>query len=157
MTVLIIIFGALTLVAGIVIIINPEFIFGYLRNNLDKLAVHILAVVIRLVIGVLLIDQSSISKFPYAIEIIGWLLLHPQFQEIVSLISSERLNIIIETNGTLIDEAMAKFLKDAQYVSFISVSLDGSTAETHDELRNVKGSYDLATAGIKNGLASIKR
>ena len=73
MTVLIIIFGALTLLVGIVIIINPEFIFGYLRNNLDKLAVHILAVVIRLVIGVLLIYQSSMSKFPFTIEIIGWL------------------------------------------------------------------------------------
>jgi len=73
MTVLIIIFGALTLLAGIVIIINPEVIFGFLRNNLDKLVLHILAVVIRLVIGALLIYQSYISKFPFAIEIIGWL------------------------------------------------------------------------------------
>ena len=73
MTVLIIIFGALTLLAGIVIIINPEAIFGFLRNNLDKLAVHILAVVVRLVIGVLLIYQSSVSKFPFVIEVIGWL------------------------------------------------------------------------------------
>jgi hypothetical protein len=73
MTVLIIIFGALTLLAGIVIVINPEVIFGFLRNNLDKLELHILAVVVRLVLGVLLIYQSSISKFPFVIEIIGWL------------------------------------------------------------------------------------
>ena len=73
MTVLIIIFAALTLLAGIVIIINPEVIFGFLRNNLDKLALHILAVVIRLVIGALLIYQSNISKFPLVIEVIGWL------------------------------------------------------------------------------------
>jgi len=73
MTVLIIIFGALTLLAGIVIVINPEVIFGFLRNNLDKLVIHILAVVIRLVIGVLLIYQSNISKFPFVIEVIGWL------------------------------------------------------------------------------------
>ncbi len=73
MTVLIIIFGALTLLAGIVIVINPEVIFGFLRNNLDKLVLHILAVVIRLVIGALLIYQSSISKFPFVIEVIGWL------------------------------------------------------------------------------------
>ena len=73
MTVLIIIFGALTLLAGIVIIINPEFIFGFLRKNLDNLVLHILAVVVRLVIGVLLIYQSNISKFPLVIEIIGWL------------------------------------------------------------------------------------
>jgi len=73
MTVLIIIFGALTLLAGIVIVINPEVIFGFLRNNLDKLVIHILAVVIRLVLGVLLIYQSSISKFPFVIEVIGWI------------------------------------------------------------------------------------
>jgi hypothetical protein len=73
MIVLIIIFGALTLLAGIVIVINPEVIFGFLRNNLDKLVVHILAVVVRIVLGVLLIYQSSVSKFPVVIEIIGWL------------------------------------------------------------------------------------
>ncbi len=69
----ILIFGALTLFAGIVIIINPEVIFGFLRNNLDSLGLHILAVVIRFVLGVLLIYQSGASKFPFAIEIIGWL------------------------------------------------------------------------------------
>jgi len=73
MTLLIIIFGALTLLAGIVIVINPEVIFGFLRNNLDKLVLHILAVIIRLVLGALLIYQSNISKFPFVIEIIGWL------------------------------------------------------------------------------------
>ena len=73
MTALIITFGALTLLAGIVIVINPEVIFGFLRNNLDKIAIHILAVVVRLIIGALLIIQSSVSRFPLVIDIIGWL------------------------------------------------------------------------------------
>ncbi len=73
MTVVIIIFGALTLLAGIVIVINPEVIFGFLRKNLDKVALHILAVVVRIVLGLLLVYQSSISKFPLVIQIIGWL------------------------------------------------------------------------------------
>jgi hypothetical protein len=73
MTILIIILGALTLLAGILIVINAETIFGFLRNNLDKVELHILAVVVRIVLGVLLIYQSSISKFPLVIEIIGWL------------------------------------------------------------------------------------
>ena len=79
MTILIIIFGALTLLAGIVIVINPETIFGFLRNNLDKVELHILAVVVRIVLGVLLIYQSSISKFPLVIEIIGCSLLLPPY------------------------------------------------------------------------------
>jgi hypothetical protein len=70
---MIIIFGALTLLAGVVIVINPEVIFGFLRNKLDKLAVHILSVAIRIVIGALLIYQSYISKFPFVILIMGWL------------------------------------------------------------------------------------
>ena len=66
MTLLIIIFGALTLLSGIVIVINPEVIFGFLRNNLDKMVLHILAVVVRLVLGVLLIYQSNVSELPLA-------------------------------------------------------------------------------------------
>ena len=73
MTLMIVAFGALTLFVGIAIVINPKVIFGYLRNNLDKLELHILAVVVRLVLGVLLVSQSGISKFPFVIEIIGWL------------------------------------------------------------------------------------
>jgi hypothetical protein len=73
MTLLIIIFGALTLLSGTVIVINPVVIFGFLRDNLDRLLLHILAVVIRLVLGALLIYQSDISRFPLVIEIIGWI------------------------------------------------------------------------------------
>ena len=73
MTALIILFGALTLMAGVVIVINPEVIFGYLRSNHDKLVIHILAVVVRLVIGTLLIGQSGLSKYPLFIEILGWI------------------------------------------------------------------------------------
>ena len=73
MTVLIIIFGALTLLAGIVILINPEFIFGFLRTSMTKPELHIAAVVVRIILGILLLTQSHVSKFPVVIEIIGWL------------------------------------------------------------------------------------
>jgi len=73
MTILIIIFGALTLLAGVIIIINPENIFGLLSKHSDKLEMQILAIVVRLVLGVLLIYQSGASKYPLVIEIIGWL------------------------------------------------------------------------------------
>ena len=73
MTQLIIVFGALTLLAGIVILIKPEIIFGLLRNHSDKLILHILAVAIRMVLGVLLIVQSDDSRFPIVIDVIGWI------------------------------------------------------------------------------------
>ena len=73
MTALIFIFGGLIFLAGIVIVVNPEIVFGFLRNNTNKIELQILAVVVRLVLGVLLIYQSGESKFPFVIEFIGWL------------------------------------------------------------------------------------
>jgi hypothetical protein len=73
MTLLVIIFGALIFLAGFVILINPETVFGYMRDRLDKLALQIAAVTIRLILGALLIYQADVSRFPTAIEIIGWI------------------------------------------------------------------------------------
>jgi hypothetical protein len=69
----ILIFAALTCLAGVVIIVYPEIVFGFLRRYSDRVELHLLAVVIRLVLGVCLIYQASVSKYPLTIEIIGWL------------------------------------------------------------------------------------
>lgn len=73
MTILIIIFGALTFLSGIVIIINPQSIFGLLNKHIERLELQILAILVRLILGALLIYQSGASRYPLAIEIIGWL------------------------------------------------------------------------------------
>ena len=70
---IIIIFGALTCLAGLLMLINPEIVTGLLRSNYTKIELHVLAVVVRIVLGALLIYQSDASKYPLAIEIIGWL------------------------------------------------------------------------------------
>ena len=77
-------------------------------------------------------------------------MLHPQFRELITLINDAELDITIETNGTLVDGKWAYFLKANPRIRFISVSLDGATAGTHDALRSVPGSYEQAVAGIKN-------
>jgi len=73
MIVLILMFGVSTLLAGIVIIINPDSIFGFLRKHADKLELHILAVMVRLIFGSLFIYQAGASRYPLAIEVVGWL------------------------------------------------------------------------------------
>jgi hypothetical protein len=73
MTLFIIIFGTLTCLAGGVIFVNPEVVFGFLRKHSDKIELHVVAIVIRLLLGVFLIKQSAASKYPFAIEFIGWL------------------------------------------------------------------------------------
>ena len=73
MIILIILFGLLTLLAGVIIVINPEIIFGYLRDKLDRPWLQLVAVVTRLVLGILLIHTAGLSRFPLIIEILGWL------------------------------------------------------------------------------------
>lgn len=75
MTILIIVFGLLIVVAGMVILIRPEIVFDALRDNSEKLGLQISAVAVRAVLGLLLIFQSSVSRFPIVIEAIGWLAL----------------------------------------------------------------------------------
>jgi SynChlorMet cassette radical SAM/SPASM protein ScmF len=74
-------------------------------------------------------------------------MLHPQFRDLVKLIADAGLGISMETNGTLLDEDMSQFLRE-QGLGFVSVSLDGADARTHDSLRGVDGSFDKAVAGI---------
>ena len=54
----------------------------------------------------------------------------------------------METNGVLIREKEARALKDAG-VWQVGVSLDGPTAEIHESLRGVDGSFNDALLGIK--------
>ena len=73
MTILIILFGLLTLLAGVIIVINPDIIFGYLRDNLDRPWLQLVAIIVRLVLGILLIHTAELSRFPLIIEMLGWL------------------------------------------------------------------------------------
>ena len=116
MTLFIICFGVLTFLAGLVIVINPEIIFGYLRLNLDKPGVHILAVMVRLVLGVLLVYQSSAAKFPVVIEVIGWL----------SIVAAITLTIIGRQNFNRLMSWALNFLKDYGRVGGILAATFGA-------------------------------
>ncbi len=70
---IIIIFGFVLFLGGILIVINPETVFVSLRNNMEKGWLQILAIGVRLIIGILLIQYADQSKCSTTIEIIGWL------------------------------------------------------------------------------------
>jgi len=67
------IFSLVILFAGVILLVKPSIVLGFLRDNSNKLAIHVIAVVVRLVIGFLLISQASQSKFPVAITALGWI------------------------------------------------------------------------------------
>lgn len=58
------------------------------------------------------------------------------------------LRVVLATNATLVTPEIAERLKLAG-VQRISVSLDGSTAETHDGFRGVPGAFSRSLAGIE--------
>lgn len=53
----------------------------------------------------------------------------------------------IETNGTLIDEEVARTIADTK--TAISISLDGATKEVHEAMRLVPGCFDESMKGIE--------
>lgn len=77
-------------------------------------------------------------------------LLHPDFIKIVDHTTSNHLKLWMETNGTLISRDLAFYLKNKTTMSAISVSVDGATAETHEQNRNVRGCFDQSLSGIKH-------
>lgn len=55
----------------------------------------------------------------------------------------------IATNGTLIDEDMAKRIADIG-VGYAQVSIDAADPERHDEIRGVPGMWERAVRGLEN-------
>lgn len=70
---LLILLSTLILLSGLMLIINPVLIFGFLARESDKAGLHLFAVLVRLLLGALLLYFADASKFPLAIEIIGWI------------------------------------------------------------------------------------
>jgi len=81
-------------------------------------------------------------------------MLHPRFIEIVDMLTAEGLGLNMETNGTLLTADVARYLKDETRLSFISVSIDGADAETHDAFRGVHGVFDAVLRGLDHLVAA---
>jgi SynChlorMet cassette radical SAM/SPASM protein ScmF len=75
-------------------------------------------------------------------------LLHPDFVRMVDFLYQKSLGLTIETNGTLLTHDLARFLWNRSRSGFISVSLDGSGAVTHDRFRGVSGSFEKACEAV---------
>jgi SynChlorMet cassette radical SAM/SPASM protein ScmF len=73
---------------------------------------------------------------------------HPRFREIVDMLTKEGLSMIMETNGTLITEEIAHYLREQSKVTFISVSIDSPESADHDAFRGVRGAFNAALRGL---------
>jgi len=68
--------------------------------------------------------------------------------ELVSQAKAAGITPALATNGTLVNATVAKQIRDSGIVR-VAVSLDGATAEVHDKLRQLEGSFERALQGIK--------
>ena len=55
---------------------------------------------------------------------------------------------VLATNGTLIDKNIAKKIKESG-IARVSISLDGASAEAHDNFRQMPGAFEGAIRGIE--------
>lgn len=73
MTYIIVMIGLFLILAGVSLLLKPQFIFGILNNNLENISLFISAILARLTLGILLISSAGISKYPTALAVIGWI------------------------------------------------------------------------------------
>src|SRR4030042_3395527 len=75
-------------------------------------------------------------------------LLYRDISALLEFLAAEKINILIETNGTLLNNNILEKLKSCE-IELISVSLDAVTPEVHDKIRGEKGSLDRTIAGLR--------
>ena len=74
-------------------------------------------------------------------------LIRPDLLELIAHARSHGLPVTLSSNGTLIDDDVARKLADLE-VRYVGISLDG-IGEVHDTFRGRKGAYDHAIRGIR--------
>ncbi len=95
----------------------------------------------------LLDDIASVAQ-PVIILTGGEPLLRPDIFEIAAYGTSKGLRMVLATNGTLVDEAVAKKMIESG-IQRVSISIDGPDAASHDAFRQEKGAFDGAMRGIE--------
>ncbi|MBI5845077.1 MAG: 12,18-didecarboxysiroheme deacetylase [Deltaproteobacteria bacterium] len=98
--------------------------------------------------GKALIDDLAAYGSPVMLFSGGEPVMREDLVELADHAVKRGMRAVISTNGTLIDKAKAKALKDVG-LSYVGVSLDGMR-EVHDRFRGVKGAFDEALTGIDN-------
>lgn len=85
---------------------------------------------------------------PFTLNIFaGEPLIHPQLFDLLAYCSQHSVKTIITTNGTVLTDQMIRRLIEVGLTAMF-VSLDGTTAQAHDYIRGVKGTFDKVVRGV---------
>jgi len=95
------------------------------------------------------IDKLDRASVPIIAFSGGEPLVRKDIFELTKYAHDKGIYVAVATNGTLVTREKAREMKEAG-IKFTQISLDGSSAETHDNFRGIKGVYDKTMQGIKN-------
>ncbi len=95
-----------------------------------------------------LIDNIVSFSNPILILTGGEPMLRPDIYDIARYATDAGLRVVMAPCGTLIDDESARKIL-ASGVKHISISLDGATAESHDEFRGVPGAFENSLRGLQ--------
>ncbi|MDD4055169.1 MAG: radical SAM protein [Bacteroides sp.] len=76
-------------------------------------------------------------------------LCHPDFKSIFKECAESFETVAVLTNGYALDEKIAELIGEYKQKVIVQVDLDGSSAEVHDYIRGVHGSFEKAKSAIK--------
>jgi len=96
-----------------------------------------------------IIDQIAAFANPILVLSGGEPLYRPDIFQLARYATDKGLRVALATNGTLVTKDVAQKIVDAG-VKRVSISLDGSNAETHDSFRGIPGAFDAAIYGFRN-------
>src|SRR5665647_235216 len=94
-----------------------------------------------------MIEDLAQMKVPVLLFSGGEPLIRKDIFHLGAMAAERGLRPVISSNGTLIDESVARKIKQAGF-QYVGISIDGAPA-THDEFRNKAGAFELAIKGIR--------
>jgi radical SAM protein with 4Fe4S-binding SPASM domain len=98
--------------------------------------------------GKRLIDQICEVSHPLLILSGGEPLLRKDIYELIEYGTGKGLRMGLGSNGTLIDDSVAKKLKQSG-IKTVSISLDSHIPDHHDDFRGIQGSWQKAISAIE--------
>ena len=94
------------------------------------------------------LDENNVSALAFSG---GEPLMRRDFYDVAKYAYERGLYVSVATNGTLLSRDTVARLKKSG-VSYVEISLDGATKETHESFRGVEGCFEKTIQGIKNSV-----
>ena len=92
------------------------------------------------------LDEAGVAAISFSG---GEPLINRDFWAVAKKASELGFYVSVATNGTLITKEAARHLKEIG-VRYVEISIDGPTADIHDEFRGVKGAFERSINGIRS-------